>query len=96
MRYLNSRIQSCYCAPIIWVFAPPCDDGWAWRTMGRTARAYAVSAYGFDCQTAIIYTQLHNLAAHPREFCYEGPALPKNQRAQGMPGARCTRSLARN
>ncbi len=22
MRYLNSRIQSCYCAPIIWVFAP--------------------------------------------------------------------------
>jgi hypothetical protein len=21
-RYLNSRIQSCYCAPIIWVFAP--------------------------------------------------------------------------
>jgi hypothetical protein len=22
MRYLNSRIQSCYCAPIIWVFSP--------------------------------------------------------------------------
>jgi hypothetical protein len=22
MRYLNSRIQSCYCAPMIWVFAP--------------------------------------------------------------------------
>jgi hypothetical protein len=22
MRYLNSRIQSCYCSPIIWVFAP--------------------------------------------------------------------------
>jgi hypothetical protein len=22
MRYLSSRIQSCYCAPIIWVFAP--------------------------------------------------------------------------
>ena len=22
MRYLNSRIQSCYCAPLIWGFAP--------------------------------------------------------------------------
>jgi len=22
MHYLNSRIQSCYCAPIIWVFSP--------------------------------------------------------------------------
>ena len=22
MRYLNSRIRSCYCAPMIWLFAP--------------------------------------------------------------------------
>jgi hypothetical protein len=22
MRYLNSRIRSCYCAPMFWVFAP--------------------------------------------------------------------------
>jgi hypothetical protein len=37
-------------------------------------------------------TQLRDLAAHSREFYPEHPAL-RNQRAQGMPGARCARSL---
>src|ERR1700694_5505843 len=37
-------------------------------------------------------TALRPRRAHPREFCLEGPALCK-QRAQGMPGARCARSL---
>jgi hypothetical protein len=38
-------------------------------------------------------TQLRDLAAHTREF-FRTSRLSKNQRAQGKPGARCTRSLA--
>jgi len=46
----------------------------------------------FDFQTASFRTRLRDLAAHAREFYPERPAL-RDQRAQGMPGARCARSL---
>ena len=36
--------------------------------------------------------RLRDLAAHPREVCQKFP-YPLSQRAQGMPGARCARSL---
>src|SRR5215212_11744400 len=38
-------------------------------------------------------THLRDLAAHAREFCRRFAHL-KKQRAQGMPGAQCARSLA--
>ena len=47
----------------------------------------------FKFQTAaFLPTQLRDLAACPREVCWNVP-LSEDQRAQGMPGARCARSL---
>jgi hypothetical protein len=49
----------------------------------------------FNCQTAAVVRR-HDIAISPRisrEFC-RNVASPKIQRAQGMPGARCARSLA--
>src|SRR5260370_1192489 len=54
-----------------------------------------LSFYGFDFKTAHYHKpQLLDLAAYSAQVCHERPPSEKNQRAQGMPGARCARSLA--
>jgi hypothetical protein len=62
-------------------------------SLGAAGKA-ASRIHIFTCQTArCVQTQLHDPAACMREFYLERPAL-RNQRAQGMPGARSARSLA--
>jgi hypothetical protein len=54
-----------------------------------------VARYRFEFQTAYrAQTQLRDLAAPAREFLPEKSCPSEHQRAQGMPGARSTRSLA--
>ena len=68
----------------------PGDDGWG------AADSYSpIPTDSNFKQPRCLQTQLRDLAAHPREFVLEF-SRPRNQRAQGMPGARCARSLARN
>ena len=58
--------------------------------MVGTAQARLCPPYGFEFQTA---TASRSRRRFSREVCSSSPA-PSLQRAQGMPGARCARSLA--
>src|ERR1700680_2103095 len=72
----------------VWSFGPSRNDG--------VERAFAGDdAYGFNFQTApLSQTQLRDLAAHPREFCRERPALERirgrrESRVPAAPAASC-------
>jgi hypothetical protein len=72
------------------------DSGLVLRTPRNDEGKFHARFLGkrFKFQTFIPQTQLRDLAAHFARVLHKRPAL-LDQRAQGKPGARCTRSRVR-
>jgi hypothetical protein len=83
----NSLLRRRVASTSTWGYGSPRSRGRriAWRVRNELLR---LSLFKQRC----LWTQLRDLAAPAREFL-PGTSCPRNQRAQGMPGARCARSL---
>jgi hypothetical protein len=70
------------------------ETRWRATTAACVARSCAMNRFGFNFQTTRV--RRHSFAISPRisRELWLGISVPSDQRAQGMPGARCARSRA--